>query len=81
MRLGRRHNHCPLPLPEEEVGDFREAERPELRVRLGYLAAALRTWYAKEVPKVSEPAAIAKWQEWCASDPLPEIRRAFDSWN
>ena len=65
---------------EDRSVEWAEAERPELRVRLAYLAASLRTWYARENSEYPEPEGIAKWQNWCASDPLPEIQRAFVSW-
>ena len=72
------HHATILPIPEEGAGDFREAERPDVRVRIANLAGALRIWYINNPSVTPEPSAIEKWKEWCASDPLPEIQRAFD---
>jgi len=58
-------------------GDFGNQELSDLRVGVGQLAGALRIWYAKRSPGVPEPTAISKWQEFCASATLPEVRRAF----
>jgi len=58
-------------------GDFGNQELSDLRVGVGQLAGALRIWYAKRSTGVPEPTAISKWQEFCASATLPEVRRAF----
>ena len=60
-----------------DPGGFGDQELSDLRVGVGQLAGALRVWYAKTSPGVPEPPAISKWQEFCASDTLPEVRRAF----
>ena len=57
--------------------DFSDPELSDLRVCVGQLAGALRIWYLKTSPGVPEPAAISKWEDFCASDTLPEVRRAF----
>jgi hypothetical protein len=64
----------------ENSGQFPESERGEVRVRLAYLASSLKIWYANTGRSDTEPAGIGTVQEWFASDPLPEIRHAFDSW-
>jgi hypothetical protein len=58
-------------------GNFDDQERMNLRACVGSLAGALRIWYSKTSPGVPEPLGIAKWEQWCTSDVLPEIRRAF----
>ena len=68
-----------LPLSEERNGDFPEEERPELRVRLGRLASALSVWLKVKFPEQPEPSEIATLRELYSSDPLPEVRRSFDS--
>jgi hypothetical protein len=75
------HHATILPAPDEVIGDFHEVERPDLRVLIGRLAGALMIWHAKSTPQVPEPPAIALWRNLCASDRLPEIRRAFNAWN
>ena len=67
-----------LPLPEESMG-FPEKERPELRVLLGRLASALNDLLKNSFPGRPEPAAIASLRELLCSDPLPEVRRSFNS--
>ncbi len=62
---------------EGSSGDFGDLEFSDLRVCVGQLAGALRIWYARTSPGLPEPAAISKWAEFCASDTLPEVRRAF----
>ena len=73
-----RHATC-LPLSEKRNGDFPEEERPELRVRLGRLASALSVWLKVKFPEQPEPSEIATLRELYNSDPLPEVRRSFDS--
>jgi hypothetical protein len=58
-------------------GDSGDQELSDLRAGVGQLAGALRRWYAKTFPNVPEPPGISKWQESCATDTLPEVRRAF----
>ena len=67
-------------MPDEGVGDFPEGERPALRVFIARLACALEIWHEKMAPEVPEPVPITLWKDLCASDPLPEIRRAFTEW-
>lgn len=74
------HHATILPMPDDTIGDFPEAERPALRVFVARLASALQIWHTKVAPEVSEPPPIKLWNESCASDPLPEIRRAFNAW-
>jgi hypothetical protein len=75
------HEATILPVPGDDPGDFDDAARPDLRTRIASLAGALGVWYAKSVSREPEPVAVAKWRDLCASDPLPEVRRAFDIWN
>ena len=75
------HQATILPIPDEAVGDFPEPERPQLRTLIAELAGALKIWYAKRAPGAQIPAAITAWEDFCASDPLPEVRRAFNSWD
>jgi SIR2-like domain len=65
---------------DECNGQFPEGERTEVQVRLAYLASSLRVWYANARPNDPEPPGVATLQESFATDPLPEIRHAFDSW-
>lgn len=60
-------------------GDLEDIQQIELRQCVGGLAGALRTWYATQSPGVPEHPGIAKWEQWCASDVLPEVRRAFSA--
>ena len=74
------HHATILPVPDETISDFPEADRPDLRVLVGRLAGALKIWYAKSAPEVPEPSPITLWQNLCAADRLPEVRRAFNAW-
>ena len=47
---------------------------------LGELASVLSQWLKRKTPDQPEPYAIANLRESCASDALPEVRRAFDTW-
>ena len=67
-----------LPVLDGQDGDFRENERPELRVLLGEFAAALSRWVSTKSPGRSEPAAIGFLRDQYGSDPLPEVRRSFN---
>lgn len=67
-----------LPVPNGAPGEFSEAERPYLRVVIGYLAGVLQTWHNKIAPTAPEPPALSLWKQLCADNVLPEIRRAFD---
>ena len=71
-----------LPVLEGQDGDFRENERPDLRVQLGGFAAALSEWLRNKVRGRPEAHAIVDLRAQYASDPLPEVRRSFDvrSW-
>ena len=68
-----------LPLSEERNGDFPEEERPEIRALLGRLASALSIWLKKRIPNQPEPPEISRLRQSYKSDPLPEVRRAFDT--
>lgn len=57
--------------------EFEESERSDLRVQLGMLAGSISDWLTKHQPENCEPAYIGMWRESCASDHLPEVRRAF----
>jgi len=70
-----------LPVQDDEDSEFHEAERPDLRVLIGRLAGALEIWHKKNTPEAIKPPAIMFWRDLCASDPLPEIRRAFNAWD
>ena len=69
-----------LPLSEERNGDFPEEESPGLRALLGRLASALSIWLKNKFPNQTEPSEISHLRESYKSDPLPEVRRAFDTW-
>ena len=69
-----------LPLSEERNEGFPEEERPELRDLLGRLASALSIWLENQFPDQPEPTEISLLRESYKSDPLPEVRRAFDTW-
>ena len=73
------HATC-LPLSEERDADFSEEERPELRTLLGWLACALSIWLENNLPDQTEPEEISLLRESYKSDPLPEVRRAFEWW-
>lgn len=69
-----------LPLSEKRNGDFPEEERPELRALLGMLASGLISWLKNRLPNRPEPPEISRLRRSYQSDPLPEVRRAFDTW-
>ena len=69
-----------LPLSEERNRDFPEEERPGLRDLLGMLASALSSWLKNRLPNQPEPPEISLLRDSYKSDPLPEVRRAFDTW-
>lgn len=71
------HHATILPMSDQIVGDFYEAERPDLRALIGTLAGVLKTWHTSTSPDAPEPTAITMWRDACESDPLPEIQRAF----
>ncbi len=73
------HQATILPVPDDGLGEFPEAERPDLRARVGDLAGALHIWHTKFAPEAPEPPAVLLWRNLCATDVLPEIRRAFDA--
>jgi hypothetical protein len=70
-----------LPVQDGARSEFCEDERPELRTFVGRLAGALSLWWRKHVPKAEQPKPVLFWREACASDSLPEIRRAFTTWD
>lgn len=63
---------------QERDNEFSAGERPELRVLVGRLAAALSIWLKSNCPDQLEPTAISHLRESYKSDPLPEVRRSFD---
>jgi hypothetical protein len=70
-----------LVVPPEQAAEFQENERPALRRHVGTLAGALNIWFTKLNPGLPPPPGIGLWEESCASDPLPEVRRAFTAWD
>ncbi len=72
------HATCLSP-PEEGSRQFPEEERPELRVLLGRLASALSKWLKYMIPDQPDPSEISNLRESYSSDPLPEVRRSFNS--
>ena len=69
-----------LSVHEQSGGDFSSDERPALRVLLGRLASAASIWLRKKFPNEEEPAEISSLRESFEKNRLPEIRRAFDTW-
>ena len=65
---------------DENNGEFLEEERPGLRVELGRLAFSLSFWLQDKFPNQPEPGEISNLRELYRTDPLPEVRRAFDTW-
>jgi len=70
-----------LPDTGGEANEFYEAERPELRAFVGSLAGALAIWWKKCATDETEPKPLKFWRESCASEAMPEIRRAFTTWD
>jgi hypothetical protein len=75
------HEATILHVSSEQAAEFQENERPELRRHVGTLAGALNIWFMKFNPGLPQPPGLALWEKSCASDPLPEVRRAFTSWD
>jgi hypothetical protein len=75
------HEATVLPMPPKGGHEFPEDERPNLRNLLGRLAGALWIWLKKSCSATVMPSGIALWHNSCASDPLPEVRRAFSFWD
>ena len=69
-----------FPLQGKDNDGFVEHERPILSVFLGRLAEAIRMWFQEVNPKCGEPTEIADMRDSFSKNPLPEIRRAFDTW-
>ena len=71
-----------VPIRDGRDGDFREYERPDLRVFLGRLASALSRWVVSKPRERPEPNVISHLREVYGSDRLPEVRRSLDerSW-
>jgi hypothetical protein len=65
-----------LPLELGAAGEFTEYERPAYRRHLAILAGVL--WALYESAGNEIPSSINSWKESSESDPLPEVRRAFD---
>ena len=74
------HQVTQLTLSEEEFGYFDVEERPELCFLLGRLASALSIWLKKKSPEQREPSEISILREAYKVSPLPEVRRAFNTW-
>jgi hypothetical protein len=70
-----------LLVPPEQAAEFQENERPALRRQVGALAGALNIWFTKFNPGLPQPPGLGLWEKSCASDPLPEVRRAFAAWD
>ena len=68
-----------IPVPENDSNYFAEHERPMLRSLLGQLASALSNWLKNKYPQQPEPPEIPKLRDLFKSDPLPEVRRSFDT--
>lgn len=71
------HKATILPVSGDWMGDYDENERPEFRALLGNLACAMNGWMKKAEPNHSELPGVSLWRQSCASDSLPEVRRAF----
>ena len=74
------HQVTHLTFSGEDSGYFAVEERPELCVLLGRLASALSIWLKKKLPEQPEPSEISILREAYKVSPLPEVRRAFDTW-
>ena len=74
------HQVTRLTFSEEDSGYFAVEERPELCVLIGRLASALSIWLKKKLPEQPEPSEISILREAYKVSPLPEVRRAFDTW-
>jgi hypothetical protein len=75
------HHAIVLPLADGDATEFREEERPDLRVVVARLAGALKIWWDSQRTDLPEPKALGFWRDVCASDPLPEVRRAIETWS
>lgn len=74
------HGAIELPTNDATNGEFPLEERPSLRELVAKLAAALGKWLSNRKPAQDEPCEISLWRETSESDPLPEVNRAFRSW-
>jgi hypothetical protein len=64
----------------DESDEFPKDERPELRASLARLAGILFLRRQRMSATVAETVPIKLWRDASAASPLPEIRRAFDTW-
>jgi len=71
------HHATKLAMPDDVSSEFHEAERPGIRGFIALLAGLLKSLHLKAGHAVPELTEIKLWEELCASDPLPEIKRAF----
>jgi len=69
-----------FPHHGESNDGFAEPERPILNVFLGRLAEAISIWFREVYPECGEPTEISDMRDSFIKNPLPEIRRAFDTW-
>ena len=74
------HQVTSLTSYEEDNSNFSEQEIPELCALLGGLASALSLRLEKKLPGQREPSEISILREAYKVSPLPEVRRAFDTW-
>jgi hypothetical protein len=58
--------------------EFTRGERPDLRVVIARMAGALSRLFRTQAVM---PESIAFWKDASASDPLPEVRRAYLLWS
>lgn len=74
------HRSLRLERIDKSSREFDDVEKPDLRARVGALAGAVKIWFATSFPDEVEPSSVVLWQETCAADPLPEVRRSFLTW-
>jgi hypothetical protein len=66
-----------IPTPKSVIGEFPDWTRPLLRMRLTALAGCLSRRHTRLHSGTEVPAILGCWKDVAASDPLPEVRRAF----
>lgn len=65
---------------EDDFFDFDESEKLDLRVVLGRLSGAVKNWLNTSAFAGPMPPGVMLWEKACASETLPEVRRAFNFW-